>query len=149
MEFVMTEEYDQFQIWLMDMEDAIERFRLSIPADMNERLDFSSDSLNSIEMFILDTYKSANDVKKQREAEKVDGIARYVGQVFHKKFGGKWMIDYSDKNNIFYGLPQLSGMAGQRVQMCPLTLVTASAERRTGQFIRNIFNNYLTRSEQL
>lgn len=68
-------------------------------------------------------------------------MARYVGQVFRKKLGGKWTIDYSDKKNAFYGLPQLVGMNGQRTQICPLTLVTASTDRRTGSFIRMVFDN--------
>lgn len=138
----MTKEDDQFQIWLMDMSDAIERFRLSLPEDVGMRLDFSPDSLGVIEGVVLNKYQSMDEIKKNSEAKTVDGMARYVGQVFRKAFGGKWIIDYSDKKKLFYGLPQLSGLIGQRTQMCPLTLVTASVDRRTGNFIRGVFDNY-------
>ncbi|MFJ2990796.1 hypothetical protein ACIPF8_23315 [Collimonas sp. NPDC087041] len=137
----MTKEDDQFQVWLMDMSDAIERFRQFIPADMAARLDFSPESLSLIEEFALANYPTIDDIKKQSEAKVVDGMARYVGQVFRKHFGGKWIIDFNDKKNVFYGLPQLTGMAGQRTQTCPLTLVTASVDRRTGKFIRTVFDN--------
>ncbi|MCB6182920.1 hypothetical protein LIN78_05080 [Leeia sp. TBRC 13508] len=138
----MTKEDDQFQVWLMDMSDAIERFRQFIPVDMAARLDFSPESLSLIEEFALANYPTINDIKKQSEAKAVDGMARYVGQVFRKYFGGKWIIDFNDKKNVFYCLPQLTGMAGQRTQICPLTLVTASVDRRTGKFIRTVFDNH-------
>ncbi len=137
-----TNEDDQFQIWLMDMEEAIERFRQGIAADIAIRLDFSPESLSAVEEFALGKYSGIEVAKSQSEAQTLDGMARYVGQVFRKHFGGKWTIDFSDKKNAFYGLPQLTGMAGQRIQFCPLTLVTASLDRRTGKFIRMIFDNY-------
>lgn len=139
----MTNQEDQFEVWLMDMSDAIERFRLSIPKSVGERLDFSPDSLNAIEAFILATYSNVDEIKEQSEAQMVDGMARYVGQVFRKHLGGKWSIELVDKQNVFYGLPQLVGMAGQSTQICPLTLVTASTDRRTGKFIKTIFDNHM------
>ncbi|WP_122888065.1 hypothetical protein [Burkholderia pseudomallei] len=139
----MTNDDDHFQVWLMDMSDAIERFRDSIAVGVAIRLDFSPESLSVIEEFALVSYPTIDDIKKQVEARVVDGMARYVGEVFRKHFGGKWIIDFADRRNAFYGLPQLAGMAGQRTQTCPLTLVTASVDRRTGKFIRAVFDNCL------
>lgn len=134
-------EDDQFQCWLMDTSDAIERFLQSIPADVGARLDFSADSLKEIEGLILATYPHIDELKKPSEAKLVDGMARYVGEVFRKHLGGQWFIDFADKKNAFYGLPQLKGMAGQRTQICPLTLVSASTDRRTGNFIHTVLEN--------
>ena len=139
----MTKEDDQFQEWLMDMSDAIERFQQSLPGELQGRLDYSPESLEIVENFALAKYPSVAEATKAGEAAAVDGIARYVGQVFRKRLGGKWIIDYSDRKNAFFGLPQLSGMVGQKVQLCPLTLVTASLDRRTGKFIRMVFDNNL------
>jgi hypothetical protein len=137
----MTKQEDQFQVWLMDMSDAIERFQQSLPNELRGRLDYSPESLDVLEGFALTKYPSPEDAKKPSEAAAVDGMARYVGEVFIKRLGGRWMIDHSNPKNAFYGLPQLSGMAGQQVQLCPLTLVTASLDRRTGSFIRQVFDN--------
>ncbi len=137
----MTKEDDQFQMWLMDMSDAIERFQLSLPSELQGKFDYSPESLEALEGLALAKYPNVEEAKKPSEATTVDGMARYVGQVFRKRLGGKWMIDYSDRKNAFYGLPQLSGMAGQKVQLCPLTLVTASLDRRTGKFLRQVFDN--------
>lgn len=138
---VTPNEEDLFQYWLIDMDDAIERFRDSLPANIAEQLDFTPDSLNVIEAYILERYAAFDDIKKPSEAYAADAMARYVGEVFRKNFGGKWIIDYADKKNVFFGLPQLRGMAGQRAQMCPRALVTASTGRRSGNFFRKIFDN--------
>lgn len=137
----MTKEDDQFQFWLMDMSDAIERFHHSLPNELGLLFDYSPDSLLAHEEFALSKYPNVEAAKQPDEAATLDALARYVGQVFRKNLGEKWVIDYSDEKNAFYGLPQISGMAGQKVQLCPLTLVTASLDRRTGKFIRQIFDN--------
>ncbi|BEU95396.1 hypothetical protein ACDW_11010 [Acidovorax sp. DW039] len=137
------EESNQFQIWLMDMDEAIERFQRLLPSELQGQLDYSPESLGVVESFGLAKYSTVGQALEQSEAAIVDGMARHVGEVFRRRLGGKWVIDYSDKNNVFYALPQLVGMAGQKTQCCPLTLVTASLDRRTGRFIRLVFDNYL------
>ena len=74
----------------------------------------------TLESVVLAKYSSIDEIKKPDEAKVVDGMARYVGQVFRKKLGGKWTIDYSDKKNAFFGLPQLVGMNGQRSTNLPV-----------------------------
>jgi hypothetical protein len=127
----------------MDMTDAIERFQQSLPGELQGKLDYSPESLQAFEGFALAQYPSIEDAKRGKEAIALDAMARYVGEVFRKRLGGKWMIDYSDRENAFYGLPQLTGMTGQNAQICPLTLVTASLDRRTGKFLRKVFDNSL------
>jgi len=130
----------------MDMADAIERFRQSLPESVRERLDFSPESLNVIEALVLGEYSSPEQLQKHGDVALIDGMARYVGQVFRQHFGGKWFIDYGDPKRAFYGLPQLRDMAGRRTQQCPITLVTASADRRTGKFIKTVFDGYQERA---
>ncbi|PMS22547.1 hypothetical protein C0Z18_04260 [Trinickia dabaoshanensis] len=131
---------DRFQNWLMEMGGAIEALRESLPADVAIRLDFTGDSLSAIERFALARYPSIENIKRRREARLVDGMARYVGEVFRKHLGGRWIV-HSDACNAFHGLPQLVDMTGQCSPLCPLTLVTASVDRRTGDFIRTVFDN--------
>jgi hypothetical protein len=131
---------DRFQAWLTEMSDAIERLRRSIPADVAVRLDFSGDSLSAIEQFALARFPNIKDIKRRREADVVDGMARYVGEVFRKHLGGRWIV-HSDTCNAFHGLPQLTDMTGQCSPLCPLTLVTASVDRRVGNFIKTVFDN--------
>ena|SRR5579863_4414739 len=137
----MQDKYDQFQIWLIDMDDAIARFISILPEDIRHSFDYSSESLGVLEGWLLKKYRSVEETRPSTEAKIVDGAARYLGEVFRRRLGGKWKIDFSDPKNAFFGLPQLTGMAGQKVQVCPLTLVTTSTHRRTGNFLKVIFDN--------
>jgi len=138
---IITTDDDRFQCWLIDMSDAIERFQRTLPVSLSRQLDLSPDSLGIIESIGLQKYASVEQAKQSSEAQYVDGMARYVGQVFRKRLGGRWTIDFTDKKNAFCGLPQLKGMLGQVTQICPLTLVTASIDRRSGKFIRMVFDS--------
>ena len=70
---------EEFQFWLADMDDALERFLASVPRELATRLDFSSGSLDA-----------------------------------------------------YYRIPELAGFGPKPTPVCPLTLATASADRRTG-----------------
>lgn len=132
---------DLFEFWLMDMDEALSRFFDVLPEGMRQGMDYSPDSLQVLEAWLLIKYSDTDVMLLTSESKLVDGAARYIGEVFRKNLGGKWIIDFKDKKNAFYGLPQLSGIPGQRVQICPLTLVTTLADRRNGKFLQTIYQN--------
>ena len=142
----MADHDDQFQHWLMDMDDAIARFLATMPEADARKLDFSAESLKAIEAFALRAYASIDALKQPSESVAVDAMARYVGETFRRHLGGNWFIDFSDPKNAFYGLPQLKGMRGQTAQICPMTLASASTDRRKGDFIHTVFRNIEKRS---
>jgi hypothetical protein len=123
------------------MDDALDRFLAATPESIRGQLDQSPQSLRLLEEWLLSRYASTDVMLPASEAQLVDGAARYVGEVFRKSLGGKWTIEAKDRRNAFYGLPQLTGLPGQQAQLCPLTLVTASADRRTGIFLQTIYLN--------
>ena len=135
-----TSDQDKFQAWLFEMDNALDRFLQSFPAEVATKLDFSQESLNELEALVLKRYGHIDETRPSSEARFLDGAARYVGEVFRKKLSGAWIIELDDEKDIFYGLPQLRGMRGQRAQLCPLTMVTASVDRRTGDFYHTILS---------
>ncbi len=133
---------DQFEHWLFDMDDALSAFVGSLDRETAVALDFAPPSLEPLERTLLDRYTDVEATRPSAEAAMLDGAARYVGETFRKNLGGKWFIDFRDPLNAFFGLPQLAGLHGQTTQICPLTLVTASLDRRTGKFLRTIYNSH-------
>ena len=126
----------------MGMDDALERFLGLLSPDVRDELDYSPSSLFVLEAWLLSTYADPDRALAASESKIVDGAARYIGEVFRKNLGaGKWFIEFSDKKNAFYGLPQLKGLPNQKVQVCPLTLVTSAIDRRTGKFLESIYLN--------
>jgi hypothetical protein len=133
---------EQFEYWLMDMEDALDRFRSSVPPELALRLDHSPKSLDMLEQYALETYPSIDAAKNSKEAARLDGFSRYLGESLRHSLGGKWFIDFSDSRNGFHGLPQLMGLSGQTTQICPLAMVKAALDRRSGTFWSAILRNH-------
>jgi hypothetical protein len=136
-----TTNRDDFENWLFDMDDALDRFRDDVPKVVRERLDYSFESLEPLEQWILQKYVDTKSMLVASEANTVDGIARYIGETFRKQVGGKWNIRLDDPEYVYYGLPELTGFSKSPTPICPHTLATASADRRTGTFIRTVLEN--------
>jgi len=137
----MSNEFDQFQAWLMDMGDVLDRFMRTLPRSDAAALDSSVKSLDRVEALILSRYASVAPARAPGEAGALDGFARHVGELFRHHFGGRWKIELDDARNAFFRLPQVCGMTGRQVQLCPLTLVTTAVDRRSGAVLRTIFEN--------
>ena len=132
---------DRFQFWLMDMDDAIDRFVQSAPEDFRHRLDRTPASLDALEEWVLARYKSPTDTKSAEEAVFLDGAARYLGEVLRTGTASKWTIRFDDPKYVFHGLPILKGGKLGEMPCCPLTTVTAATDRRTGRYFSTILRN--------
>lgn len=140
------EKDDQFQVWLIHMDDAIEAFIRGLPKEVSVKLDYSPESLDSLEDWLMNAYSSPQDALEEQGNSVIDGASRYVGETFRKNLGGNWFINSSDSKVIYYGIPQLQSMRGQRIPICPLAMVTSSLDRRRGDYIRMILTNMAKRT---
>ncbi len=133
---------DLFQVWLMEMDNAITGFIESVPPGIGEKLDGSVESLDELESLVLARFPSVEDAKKPDATKFLDGSARYAGEVLRKLTGSKWAIRHDDPKFAFYGLPILLG--GSKLgdmPECPLTLITAAIDRRKGTYLSTIVRN--------
>lgn len=129
---------DDFEYWLISMDDELDIFFSSLPSDFVNKLDFSLDSLIELEEFVLDKYASANLIMDQTNKMELDRLSRYVGETIRKSIGGTWDIELEDSDNAYYKLPIL--VHKKYGKECPVTLVTTCADRRKGDFIFKIAN---------
>ena len=134
---------DDFEYWVADMEDALERFASALPAEVRARLDYSPASLDVIEHWILSKFASSDDFLKRSTPEDLDGTARYIGEVFQRVLSGSWDIHFDDPKDAFYGLPIVTGMGPDDDEDCPHTLATAAADRRSGTYLRGVLEGYM------
>lgn len=140
----MTEE--KFQYWLFNMDDALERFLVTLPEETRARLDYSPDSLDVLEAWLLTRYATLLQMRDPNEYEIIDGVARYIGETFRRALGGIWTIELSNPRDAYYGLPQLEDLPGNISPQCPVTLATASTDRRTGVYLSTVLRNCLEQS---
>jgi hypothetical protein len=132
--------FDQFQIWLTEMDDAIARFTASVPSDVRQKLDGTDASLNALEQWLLSNYASPAQAVSKSQSATVDGAARYFGEIIGLATNSKWLIDLEDADSAFFRIPVLKG-GTLKAPLCPLTTITASTDRRTGKFLSTILNN--------
>src|SRR5689334_3350326 len=107
----MTTTRDDFKYWLADMDDALERFFQFLPEPVRARLDYSPESLDALESWILARYPDTKAMLGPSESRVVDGLARYIGETYRKQIGGRWNIRLDDPKYAFYGIPELTGFA--------------------------------------
>jgi hypothetical protein len=138
---------DDFEEWLMDMDDAIDRFLDQVPANIRAQLDFSPASLDVLEAWLLQRYPSVDALLSEREKDILDGAARYVGQTFREQLGGHWDIVLDDPQDANYRLPILTGFKGEYSTQSPVTLVTAATDRRTGSYLCTVLHNIQQRAK--
>ena len=131
---------EQFQDWLAHMDEALARFLARLPAEVTDRLDGSPDSLGALEAWLLERYPTMVSILADEERLHLDGAARYVGEVFRKELGGHWRIRLNDPKYAFHGIPELWFLEEKDTPVAPITLVTASLDRRTGEYISLVFN---------
>ena len=100
---------DDFEIWLSDMGDALERFGSLLPNDLRNRLVYSIDSLDALESRLLSRYQDPRELLEKRESTYLDGLSRYVGEVFRKNLSARSDIGLKNETNTYLGLPKLVG----------------------------------------
>jgi hypothetical protein len=135
-----ADEEDLFEHWLAHMDDALAEFFARLPPALKAALDFAPESLDRLEAFLLERYPNVQAIKADPEPY-LDGAARYVGEVFRRHIGGRWRMRMDDPKYVYAGLPELTFSASRDTPVCPITLVSASLDRRTGAFISTVFGN--------
>jgi hypothetical protein len=132
---------ERFEHWLADMDDEIARAASRLPSELRDRLDFSPQSLDFLERWMLERFPSSQHVVAPEALVELDGVVRYVGETFRRVLGGRWVANADDPQNAFYGLPLLTGFSENPTPIAPHALVSAAADRRTGCFWRTVLEN--------
>jgi hypothetical protein len=132
---------EDFEYWLFEMDDALQRFMQGIGEPVRSQFDFSPASLDALEAWVLERYASPDDLMKPEAKQVLDGVARYIGETYRKQLGGRWQIRLDDPKYAFFGLPELTGFSEKPTPISPHSLATALTDRRTGTYLRMIFEN--------
>ena|SRR5688572_3311092 len=135
-----ADEEDLFEHWLAHMDDALAEFFARLPPELGAGLDYSPASLDRLEAFLLQRYPDIEAIKADPEPY-LDGAARYVGEAFRRNIGGRWRMRMDDPKYVYAGLPELTFLPARDTPVCPITLVSASLDRRTGAFISGVFHS--------
>ena len=136
-----SDEKERFEVWVSVMDDALNEFKELLPGELAVKLDGSPESLQALEAWILQNYADYHAVKAERNTTLIDGVARYLGEVLRKRVGGIWDIRFGKPKDINNGIPLIVGYRGQQTPLAPHRLITACADRRTGDYFLTLLRN--------
>lgn len=131
---------ENFQEWLILIDFKMDFFTEEFAKEQNLTLDYSLESLDKLEGWILANY---DDIKKLIDDGKMlDYLTVYIGETFRKHLGGKWYIDLKNKKNAYYSMPVLTDPSYRgEVYIAPMTYATACINRKKGNYISTILKN--------
>ena len=142
----MSLDEEEFQKWLADMDYMLGQFFAKLPRSMRSRLDYSVESLDVLEGWILSRYERIDDMLRKSETVILDGCARYIGETFRRHLGGYWYINREQYT--YDGLPLVGGFGKFVAPLCPVTYATACIDRQFGNFISTILRRNIKRQAE-
>ena len=130
---------DEFQLWLARNEDLREELEHLMGG--SKKLGVDTASLDALEAFLLARFADPASALRLDSRGIVDAASRQVGLVLMLNVdGAEWAINLDDKKRIYYQLPLIRFENGD--EECPLSMVTACLDRRTGDYMRTLVENY-------
>ncbi|UHO40356.1 hypothetical protein H5J24_10460 [Chryseobacterium capnotolerans] len=131
---------EDFEEWIFALSDKEEEFKEIFKNENNIDLDYSIDSLDYVEKWLLEKFKTKENLLAEENKEIFDLIVSYIGGVFRRNLEGKWEIDLKNEKNAYYRLPVI---VNEQVPspVSPHTLITASFSRNKGNFISTVLKN--------
>lgn len=129
----LTDEFQAFLVSLHNIVDGlIEEAHLS-----GYELDFSMESLDALENYILTACDGLGEDAKERL---VGRAARYFGEVVRRRYGGQWAC-VSDPQDPEYGLPVIEGHTTYDIHLAPSEMIRNFLVRRQAGLLQRIVLN--------
>jgi hypothetical protein len=136
-EMMRLHSYEDFQLWLAKDLEA----RQELEAMIGVELGVDERSLDTLEAFLLGRYRNPDEALRLSERGVLDAAARHIGLVMLLNIdGAEWAIDLVNEDSAYYQLPIIR--FPDEAEECPLTLATAALDRRSGDYLRTVVENY-------
>lgn len=137
---------EEFDIWVDTLDDFISTALDLLPENISKQMDFSLQSLNTLEEYLLATY-SGEQFSSIENKDLLGGLAAYFGETARQNaVNGYWSIDLVNKKNAYYNLPV---MISEKVKftISPYQLIISLFARNTGTFLATIATNFIEYSK--
>jgi len=87
---------EEFQDWLEKMDTSINQFKAKLPSEVADKLDFSKESLQVLEDWLLESYETVLELKADNNYVIIDGARRYIGEVIKPLTNSHWYLTLDD-----------------------------------------------------
>ena|SRR5579862_4622119 len=143
----LFQDQESFMAWMSKMEMAIGKLLALVGRDVAARLDFQVDSLDVLEAWMLGTFSDYRELLSDENVAAYDGAARYFGEVLRRTVEGEWILCLEDERSSNYGYPAIDNYPGRGARIVPHFCVTATIDRRRGNYLSSIVRSTQQRPE--
>jgi hypothetical protein len=136
--------------WIAQEDAELELFLKELPQSVSSKLDYSIDSLDVLEAWLLGLYASSEAAAKHKDTLIFDRAGRYIAKVtrFVATEECCWYSNFKDADNFVYFRPALIG-GGVNVSLVPAYRITTACDRRTGIFLSTVTRNIAENAQSL
>lgn len=135
---------ESFESWLEEIPTKLKSITEDFATKNKLNLDFSIESLDALERWILKQYDVAVDLREEEEV--LDLLALYVGETHIKHAGGEWYVDVENEKSVYY---QKLGVQyeedGEVAFRSTRAICTACISRKKGDLISSTLKKTLAR----
>lgn len=138
----MTEEEkilkkENFIEWTTFTEDRVNEWSINAPTDITEALDYSPESLKSIEKYILENF-DRESLSISENKINLDAIVSYFAETFRRNLPKSiWYIELEDENSIDFNLPCIKTTIGTLIN--PYYLLKRVVVKNKGTFLYDFY----------
>ena len=125
---------DKFNDWLVIHMDQIEWWLDELPDDLEEKLDYSIDSLLPLEEYLLSMNKRFGDSMTEDEEWACECATRYVGEIFYYEIDARWYVEL-DPEHPFYPHYVMKSMSDGGTLCCPILMIHTALQLRDGRYL--------------
>lgn len=132
---------ENLEAWITFIPDKVTSLKKVLPAEVSNRLDYSAQSLDLIEQFLLDKFVR-EDFTKNENKDLLDQLASYLGTTCRRNWVNSfWDIELDDEKQAFFGVPVLKVQGNALPPFSPYHTITALFSRKRGNFLSTILEN--------
>lgn len=135
---------ESFESWLTEIPSKLKSITEDFAKKNKLNLDFSIESLDALEGWLLKQYDVATDLREEEDV--LDLLALYVGETHIKHAGGEWYVDAENEKGVYY---QKLGIQyeedGELAFRSTRALCTACISRRRGNLISSTLKKTLSK----
>lgn len=135
---------DEFDGWLIAIPEIMKEWIQGLPIQISSKLDYSLDSLTVLEAWLLENFEKRDDKLPEGLFLIAEPAGYYVGEIVRKLVGGEWVIELTDKEYAYLGIPGIYGdNYFSNGPVYPVTWITTCVARRTGHYLSDRVNQQL------
>lgn len=135
-----------FNEWTTFIEDRVNEWSANAPKEVAEILDYSPESLKSIEQYILNRYTKDSLGNSENKIE-IDAIVSYFGETLRRSIPNSfWYIELKDESSVDFNSPSIKAPIGPQLGL--YYLLKRVIAKNKGTFLYDLYIKMLERNRK-